>query len=618
MAELHTKQLEEKLARYKRIMNECPRCKAALASEEKEDATPSAVPPASAGSSRQIGPKASSTASALSPKEPVPTTRQGRSNQSSKQATSTFRPIPSPSSIDDVSPIPSIPGSSSRSREIASGPPLNTRRPPTRLSNQTNVGAVSSPLASASTQQPLTAHSLNFRPTSLKPSTSEVDTLEKDANGQNSNRPNLSRLGSNTGRPRNDPHKQAVWIGSADKMLGEVPLGWVWNGNLSQLDNSMLAAVVIHASAVQGDMTSATDETGNKDHLLRLVRGFAHRHSGKRVNFQHFLLVCLCNVLSVRNIPQDSIVEALQICISDTSERNIGRYLKGAQWVNRIMDRLFFTGWRYRAIDLVVIWDRSVAMYGTFASSASTSDYFLSHLTRSEYCEDVQEIPNRVHDTMPWIVKKEFGDEVSDNYILETKHLHSSAPPSPHSNSRSLDDAGSTSRSLSFHTARQSTTSPSTLQKPGPPDKTPSDKVLSDAYLQESALRHGRLFPSSYPDEAAGKHPPTSQSVASPRTKQMIPDRSAKPLGDPDGARRRRNPSDYPSVTDLPVSTSLRESAPRTQSTKRPLPGSPPTASQPTNTTRRRQHPMERSSREEMGRPSQSEKKGSKDRRGRA
>ena len=52
-------------------------------------------------------------------------------------------------------------------------------------------------------------------------------------------------------------------------------------------------------------------------------------------------------------------------------------------------------------------------MYGTFASSASTSDYFLSHLTRSEYCEDVQEIPNRVHDTMPWIVKKEFGDEVS-------------------------------------------------------------------------------------------------------------------------------------------------------------------------------------------------------------
>ena len=181
-----------------------------------------------------------------------------------------------------------------------------------------------------------------------------------------------------------------------------------------------------------------------------------------------------------------------------------------------------------------------------------------------------------------------------------------------------LDEAGSTSRSPSFHTARQSTISDSSLQQPGPAYKTPSDKVLSDAYLQESALRHRRHFPSSYPDDAPGKHPPTSQSVASPRTKQMIPDRSAKPLGDPDGARRRRNPSDYPSVTDLPVSTSLRESAPRTQSTKRPLPDSPPTASQPTNTTRRRQHPMERSSREEMGRPSQSEKKGSKDRRGRA
>lgn len=57
--------------------------------------------------------------------------------------------------------------------------------------------------------------------------------------------------------------------------------------------------------------------------------------------------------------------------------------------------------------------DRSIAMYGMCASSPSTNDYFISHLTRSEYCQDVQEIPNRVHDTIPWIVKKEFGDEVS-------------------------------------------------------------------------------------------------------------------------------------------------------------------------------------------------------------
>lgn len=138
-------------------------------------------------------------------------------------------------------------------------------------------------------------------------------------------------------------------------MLGEVPLGWAWNGKLSKVDKSMLAAVAMDASTVPDGMISAVDEVENKDHLLRLVRGFAHRHSGNRVNFQHFLLVCLCNVLSVQSISQDSIVEALQICIRDTTEQNINKYLKGAKWVNKIMDRLFFTGWRYRAVDLMVI-----------------------------------------------------------------------------------------------------------------------------------------------------------------------------------------------------------------------------------------------------------------------
>ena len=54
-------------------------------------------------------------------------------------------------------------------------------------------------------------------------------------------------------------------------------------------------------------------------------------------------------------------------------------------------------------------------MYGKMAASGyqPTNDYFVSHLTQADYCLDVDEIPNRVHSTIPWIVKKEFGDEVS-------------------------------------------------------------------------------------------------------------------------------------------------------------------------------------------------------------
>lgn len=355
MAKHHTKQLEDKLARYERIMNECPHCKAAIALEEAEVATSPAVPPPSAGSSRQPAPEVSSTTPTLLPKKSTTTTRQGRSTRPSKQITSKSPPIPPPSSSDVVSPVPSKPVSSSRSKEIALGPPRNTARPSTRLSKQTTVEAVPSSSVTSSVQQTLTAHSLNLRPTSLKPTTSNTDTLSVNVDGQDTDGPSLVRSGSNTKRPRNDPQKQKRWVASSDKMLGEVPLGWVWNEKLSSLDKSMLAAVAIDTSAGPDGMMSAVDETQNKDNLLRLVRGFAHRHSDKRVNFQNFLLVCLCNVLSIQNIPRDSIVEALQICISDTSERNIDRYLKGAQWVNKIMDRLFFTGWTYRAIDLLVI-----------------------------------------------------------------------------------------------------------------------------------------------------------------------------------------------------------------------------------------------------------------------
>ena len=355
MAESRTKQLELRIARYERIMNECPHCKAALTIEEEDDATSAAMPSPSDGSLLQTAPENSSTASKLSTKKTTSTTRRGPSTGSSKQTLSTSQPIPSPSDLDVLNPASSKPVSSSRSREIASGARSGSARSSARTSKKTGAEAAPSSTNSSSTPQNLTANSLSLRPTSLKPLTSVIDNKLQDVNGQQENELNLSRSGSNMGRTRNNPHKQADWVASSDKMLGEVPLGWVWNEKLSKLDRSLLAAVAIDTSAVPDEVIDTLDERKNKDNLLRLVRGFAHRDSDKRVNFQIFLLVCLCNVLSAQNIPRASIVEALQIRVSDTSEKNIGKYLRGAQWVNKIMDRLFFTGWRYRAIDLIII-----------------------------------------------------------------------------------------------------------------------------------------------------------------------------------------------------------------------------------------------------------------------
>lgn len=206
----------------------------------------------------------------------------------------------------------------------------------------------------------------------------------------------------------------------------------------------------------------------------------------------------------------------------------------------------------------------------------------------------------------------------SDDYILETKNLHSSGPPSPDTSFRASEDEGFASRSRSFHTARQSTSGTSSLQQPASADKIPSNDSTSASYLREWSLIRKQLQQDDSPDASAGRDPPTSQSVASQRTKRMVPDRSAKPLGEQDTARRRRKPDEYPSLAELPVSTSLGESASEIQSSKRPLPDSPTSAFQPINATRRRQHPMERSSREEMGPPSQPGKKGSRNQKGRA
>lgn len=121
-----------------------------------------------------------------------------------------------------------------------------------------------------------------------------------------------------------------------------------------EMDSSIIAAVAIGAVSVSKGDVSLTEDDGRKE-LVRLVRRFAERHSEGRLNFQQFILVCLCQVLSSQGVTQGKIVETLQICISDTSKRNVGRFLKGATWANKMVNDLFFTDWGYRAVDLIAI-----------------------------------------------------------------------------------------------------------------------------------------------------------------------------------------------------------------------------------------------------------------------
>lgn len=57
--------------------------------------------------------------------------------------------------------------------------------------------------------------------------------------------------------------------------------------------------------------------------------------------------------------------------------------------------------------------NRSVATYGKIAAAHNSRQYFITDLTHRRYFDGYQEVPDRRHDTIPWIVKKELGDEVS-------------------------------------------------------------------------------------------------------------------------------------------------------------------------------------------------------------
>ena len=140
----------------------------------------------------------------------------------------------------------------------------------------------------------------------------------------------------------------------ADIMLEEVPSGRQWREKITIMDSSIIAAVAMDVAPISEGDVSPTDDAERKE-LIRRVRRFAERHSEGRVNFEHLILVFLCLVLSSQGVPQSKIVETLQICISDTSKKNIDRYLKGATWANNIMSDLFLTNWGYRAIDLIAI-----------------------------------------------------------------------------------------------------------------------------------------------------------------------------------------------------------------------------------------------------------------------
>ena len=351
MADLYIRELEERVANYEAILSKCPQCKTTLPTPGAQSTSSSSRHSPPSRSAQQPAAKVPPVLTSPS-NRPTPASTLSSSTRSSKQLHHVSRTEQQVSDSQQYSP--SIPPavSSNRLHRTTEEPVSTLRHPSEKPSDHPTTRSVASSGVDSSGQPTASSQTTSTCPSSLALSTAE---------GRQHHRGKLVDLNllqhknrNRGGRPPGESPNHGAWMRTADIMLEEVPSGRHWREILTRMDSSLIAAVAMSIAPFSEGDAPPTEDVEQKE-LLRLVRKFAERHSVGRVNFEQFILVCLCNVLSFQGVPQGKIVETLQICISDTSVRNIDRYLKGATWVNNMMNELFLTDWGYRAVDLVAI-----------------------------------------------------------------------------------------------------------------------------------------------------------------------------------------------------------------------------------------------------------------------
>ena len=355
MTDLYVRELEEKVAQYETIMSRCPQCKQTLPSPEAEPIEPSSRQSRSHRSVQQPVEKMPPPARAGPPKRTTSTSTPASRIQSSRQLRRPSRTELQSSdvhqSVTSALPVASI-NRSHRPNEV----PISAQRHPLiNRPDQSAPSLMTSSAAESSEQTIGSSQTLSAQPPSIAlPTAPRKYNHDGELISLGPQPYKKPRARTQTGRPPGESPRHAEWMRTADIMLEEVPSGWHWRDKVMKMDSSVIAAVAMDDAPTSERVVSPAGDA-ERQKLVRLVRRFAERHSEGRVDFEHFILVCLCMVLSSQGVSRDTIRETLQICISDTSERNIDRYLKGANWANILMSELFLTEWGYRAIDLIAI-----------------------------------------------------------------------------------------------------------------------------------------------------------------------------------------------------------------------------------------------------------------------
>lgn len=168
----------------------------------------------------------------------------------------------------------------------------------------------------------------------------------------------------NSERPR--------WKQEADILLKEIPEATKWMDVWKKYQGQDVITTVL-GDPIPGSGSNATssasaalvcrDRPCQDDLLMRVSRyaervkscGAAAKAYTHIASFQELVFVSLCHILVEYGIDTDVVDDIMRICISDSSSKNLKRLRAGALWVNKLINRLQWSGWYQRATMVFIL-----------------------------------------------------------------------------------------------------------------------------------------------------------------------------------------------------------------------------------------------------------------------
>ena len=161
------------------------------------------------------------------------------------------------------------------------------------------------------------------------------------------------------------------WKPLAQQLIDGTPQGRNWRMWIQELQvhaviNSGIAADYVSdgLAATPYVPVNVSCPTGPRGDILTAVQNYAEsaaiRFASAKcvmmlVNFQKFLVLCICAVLSRMSFPKEALINITRICFGDVSDEYAVRLWRTALFLNELIDKLDIEGWGGRATQLLLV-----------------------------------------------------------------------------------------------------------------------------------------------------------------------------------------------------------------------------------------------------------------------